>query len=59
MYCLKFLYGNFQDMENFLILILILLYLHNFALYDHMIYNNVYFSLIFFIKFVIHSLYIL
>ena len=59
MYCFKFLYGNFQDMENFLILILILLYLHNFALYDDMIYNNEYFCLIFFIKFVIHSLYIL
>ena len=59
MYCLKFLYGNFQDMDNFLILIMILLYLHNFALYDDMIYNNEYFCLIFFFKFLIHSLYIL
>ena len=59
MYCLKFLYGNFQDMENFLILILILLYLYNIALYDDMIYNNEYFCFIFFIKLVIHSLYIL
>ena len=53
MYGLKFCIWYFQDMENFLLLILILLYLHNFSLYDDIIYNNEYFCLIFFNIFVL------
>ena len=59
MYGLKFFIWYFQDMENFLILIMILLYLHNFPLYDDMIYIYEYFGLIFFIKFVLDSFNIL
>ena len=59
MYGLKFFIWYFQDMENFLFLIFILLYLYNFTLYDDRIYIYEYFGLIFFIKFVLDSFNIL